>query len=82
LNTTLIKLTDAVTKLDLFIDAACIQRIVKEQVTTRGQTPNTLIVTYQITPQGQSVSFTVLETPEEAARLVNAGRQGKDLTIS
>lgn len=78
-NTTLIKLTDAASKLPFYIDAANVRAITKNYPKNPLET---LVITYGIAAGGQSAAYIVLETPEEAARLVNAGRAGKDLLTS
>jgi hypothetical protein len=74
MNTTLVKLTEAATKLAFFLDAANVRMVTK----SADNPLVTMVVTYAMTAKGPQ-GFEILESPEEAARLVNAGRMGKDL---
>ena len=73
MSTTLIKLTEASNRLPFYLDAANIRMATKS---AKNQLV-TLVVTYSMTPTGPQ-GYEVLESPEEVARLTNAGRAGKD----
>jgi hypothetical protein len=76
-NTLLVKLTEASTRQPFFLDAANIR------MTTRSAENAlvTMVITYTMTQKGPQ-AYEVLESPEEAARLINAGRLGRDLLTS
>jgi hypothetical protein len=76
MNTTLVGFTEAKSKLMFYIDTANVRLIAKSD-----NKITTLLHTYTPGPQGP-MAYEILESPEKAAQLVNAGRLGKDLLVS
>lgn len=76
-NNLLVKLTDQLSKLPFYLDAANIRMVTRNEKNPL----ETVIQTYSGNQNGP-ICYGVAEGVEEAGRLINAARTGRDLSVS
>lgn len=76
-NNLLVKLTDQRNKLPFYLDATNIRMVTRNEKNLL----ETVIQSYSGNQNGM-FTYVVAETVEEAGRLINAARQGRDLSVS